>query len=635
MNKTQSSRLILCASFALSASACSPENGNESAEMARRVSERIVQNSACNPTINVDRSLAVTEVEALTAFTMREMLETLISQGPDPDQDPVAMFAAMSASLGGCAEGEAKKTVGGFQMRCLNGTLGRPGTPQDIDPFGEVAAQNGYFPVGVFNRFDLAPENGETCGEYRIVFARQSGIQNGSITFVRRLINFEAVLPNPHPERGIEGCRPVAEFWAGLSEIDDVSARGQAVHDFFLVGLPEFGPVVHINNYGLSQERGSGQIRSNSFLNHQWSQSEFRTDICEGSCPLSLALTTTKDVPAPEVLGRATVDGTRHPYADEFRENVLLPAALDPTHPLHSSDPNTIRFSFDDRFHAYESSAASRGGTFDATSVVAGQSGLTAWLQAEMDAAAIPEVTLTASKILARVQTQTCGGCHSDSSMADLGNGVSQPATFDFTHVNERVEAGPDGPRHVMSEGLKTSFLPFRKQVLQAFLAPDSCAVSLGSFDRLDDWSAAGASLSLDNQASEGASSLRLTHSGGQVRVSSRPFVGSAELGPNPGRIDFDLTIPSVQPNPWYWGDVRLELSCPAKHIQNTYIGSTGITGRAANTPVKLSYAFPEWLRSTLAAHPTLECSWTFALSISPGAGDYRLDHLVVQQKAH
>lgn len=601
------------------------------AEMPRRVSQSLEASTDCAPEVNIDRSLAVTELAAMAPFSMREMLETLVSQGPEPTQDPVAMFAEMSASLGGCAEGENTKPMGEFQMKCLNGTLGRPGTPEDVDPFGEQDPANGYFPVGVFNRFDLAPESGETCGEYRIVFARHSGLQNGFVTGQRRLIIFEAVLPNPQPEAGLEGCRPVAEFWAGLSEVEDVAQRGAAIHDFYMNGLPGFGPVVHINNYGLSGLRGSGQIRSNSFLNHQWSQNEFRTDNCEGTCPLTLALATAKDVPAPEVLGRLTPEGERHPLADAFREEVLLPAALDASHPLHSDNANTIRFSYDDKFNAFGSDAATRGGTLDSTTVVAGSTGLTDWLQQEMDAAAVADVTLNATQIIKRVQTQTCGGCHSDSSTDDLGDGVTQPSSFDFTHVNERVEEGPDGPRRVMSSGLKNDFLPFRKGVLEAFLAPASCDGSLGGFEVLSDWSVESGFASLNSDATEGQSSLGVSHTGGYVRVSSA-LVSAGELfGESPQGVSLDVRVPAQQPNPWYVGDLRVEISCPQIHIHGAYVGNTGLTSLPREQFSTVQLGFPSWVRSAIAQSPDTECRWHIGLSVNQGAGDYLLDNLSVQ----
>ena len=70
-------------------------------------------------------------------------------------------------------------------------------------------------PLAVFNRFDLAPADFAHCGEYRIVY----GKENPAFAPNRFLLIFEASVPNPDPDEGEAGCRPITEFWAGLSGI--------------------------------------------------------------------------------------------------------------------------------------------------------------------------------------------------------------------------------------------------------------------------------------------------------------------------------------------------------------------------------------------------------------------------------
>jgi hypothetical protein len=84
------------------------------------------------------------------------------------------------------------------------------------------------------------------------------------------LLIFEAVLPNPTPDLGLEGCRPVAEFWANLSTIDDPNVRATALADFYFTGLPGFPPVVTIEHYV------TGQIRTNMFIEPLWQLREFK-----------------------------------------------------------------------------------------------------------------------------------------------------------------------------------------------------------------------------------------------------------------------------------------------------------------------------------------------------------------------
>src|SRR5262245_11518808 len=87
--------------------------------------------------------------------------------------------------------------------------------------------EDGYTAIAFSNRFDLADKNrGLHCGEYRIVFAKNSGFTKPDD---RNLIIFEALVPNPSPPKSpdvptagnlyvnLKGCRPIVEFWRNLS----------------------------------------------------------------------------------------------------------------------------------------------------------------------------------------------------------------------------------------------------------------------------------------------------------------------------------------------------------------------------------------------------------------------------------
>jgi len=67
-----------------------------------------------------------------------------------------------------------------------------------MSSFG-VSTPATYTAIALSNRFDLTTppsKGGGDCGEYRIVFERNSGAADPKN---RNLIIFEAVLPNPHP----------------------------------------------------------------------------------------------------------------------------------------------------------------------------------------------------------------------------------------------------------------------------------------------------------------------------------------------------------------------------------------------------------------------------------------------------
>ena len=100
-------------------------------------------------------------------------------------------------------------------------------------------APDSFVPVAIVNRFDLARRAFRTCGEYRVVFAKQSGRTD---PMNRLMMIFEGVLPNPRA--GIAGCRPVTEFWAGLDALAEPADRAARLEEFLFDGLPGFAPLI-------------------------------------------------------------------------------------------------------------------------------------------------------------------------------------------------------------------------------------------------------------------------------------------------------------------------------------------------------------------------------------------------------
>ena len=114
----------------------------------------------------------------------------------------------------------------GFPYRCPreshSGRGDGEGLQATLDPFsGENDSThpewiNAYTAIAFSNRFDLANRQGEDCGEFRIVFARNKGFEDVD---GRNLINFEARVPNPDDQlRNLDGCRWIVEFWRHLSD---------------------------------------------------------------------------------------------------------------------------------------------------------------------------------------------------------------------------------------------------------------------------------------------------------------------------------------------------------------------------------------------------------------------------------
>ncbi|MCC2663602.1 MAG: hypothetical protein K0S35_1524 [Geminicoccaceae bacterium] len=186
----------------------------------------------------------------------------------------------------------------------------------------------GMKPLAVFNRFDLAPADWIHCGEHRIVYGKESP----NFPLNRFLLIFEAAVPNPDPTAGEAGCRPITEFWAGLSaHAGDDTELARRLAAFFYEGrtdpslaAPDLpGAVVDYRNYGGDGSRG--QVRGNLFVQQPWQLREWLTQpTFNPANPLAFVVETVKDNPLAE-LYRDSLSGT--PIA-----SANLPAALTVLH---------------------------------------------------------------------------------------------------------------------------------------------------------------------------------------------------------------------------------------------------------------------------------------------------------------
>jgi hypothetical protein len=331
------------------------------------------------------------------------------------------------------------------------------------DPFTDPDANAGaYVPVGLFNRFDLAPADGSHCGEHRIVYARRSGISSG---IDRNLIIFEAVLPNPRPAQGLKGCHTIAKFWADLTKESEITRRADALEAFYFRGVANVGPVVHVNNFG-NNALGAGQIRTNQFMQtgatKVWSLREFKlVRTCAGGTCTALTVVPVTDKVNP--FGPLFSPTGTHPRTAAFQN-----AFIEQVPALAASSLMAIDLRVADTFNTGQSLAS--GSTENNYVVQFGDA--PSDFQADLDAT-LQQIgsTLAARDVVARAQALSCAGCHQLSNNAPLGGGLVWPPSLGFTHVTERQTESVGGiTRFLVSDALLTTFLPKRKQVLDDYL---------------------------------------------------------------------------------------------------------------------------------------------------------------------
>jgi hypothetical protein len=434
------------------------------------------EREAVQPSPNVDarRSLAVTDQPILLNFTLKRVLEQLIETSGVAGLTPTALFQqwwdtqnpgpglGLGAHCNDTTDGSGNPLLNGYPYACRPAPA--EGAQASCDPFAPSSAC-AYIPVGLFMRFDQAPEDGRHCGEYRVVFAKESG-RTPAGAQNRNLLIFEASLRNPHLNQGIRGCERFVRAWAELSTEPSLEKRRVKLEDFYFDGYSEFDPVVSYENFG-DNPLGAGQVRTNSFVQpttpRVWSLREFKlTKTCAPACSLKFVPVTDKVNPFGPLF-----DGTSlAPNALAFQAEFLTQVPR-----LASADPNGIAMNVSDVFNSGQSQAASavtetnypyhfgRGAHSFGTAI---QSSLTA-----VGSSLMPE------NIVARAQVTACAGCHRFSSGVDLGGSVIWPESLGFTHISEKdedLETVSGVTRFRISDTLVNLLLPHRKQVVEDFL---------------------------------------------------------------------------------------------------------------------------------------------------------------------
>ncbi|MFY2559129.1 NBR1-Ig-like domain-containing protein [Corallococcus terminator] len=431
-------------------------------------------------TLEPYRSLVIVDEASMATITLRMVLDQLVSQAGNTGFTAEQLYRQLWDTQNP-APGQPD-LPGGAHCTDNNNTLhGAPYVCRPNEGTEAIATLeptlNRYSLVGLFNRFDLTPPDGSNCGEYRLVFARDSSSRN--------LVIFEAVLPNPKPELGLEGCRPIARTWEQFSTPQDPVIRRALVKSFFFDGP---NPVIHFNNYG-DNPASAGQVRTNQFMQSPpgepssvWMLREFKLkrECGLSRCTLRFVPTTVKANPRGEFFNIANTD----PLAVSFRSHFLSQVAS-----LAVDDINRFNHDVPDAFNAAQSDSQNLNVVDDYVAQFLSAPSNNSFANAirvELQRIGSP---LTPTQLVSRAQSLSCGGCHNRSSNADIGGtaGFFPEANPNFVHVSETWEFAPSIGEwvHHLSTALKSTFLPFRRQLLGAFLDTPALAATQISLDRV------------------------------------------------------------------------------------------------------------------------------------------------------
>jgi hypothetical protein len=434
--------------------------------------------AACNPKITVQNhgsALIVRDPAALGGFTLERVLKQLLALGGDtatsPERVLQRLFDTENTTLGGsftgvphCDDAANSAFKNGPAVDCPRAE----GALATSTGLLHAGSPDYFAPIAVVNRFDLAPSTLDTCGEYRIIFAKWSGRTDPSN---RVFLIFEGALQSPSPGN-IEACRPVAEMWAGLDQVKDPAVLAQRLEQFYFTGLPGILPLVHPQNLGLfandDDEYGSshGQVRLSQRMQAPFEMREFRVAIgTESGQPLlSFLPATVKNNPLPELFDPTNAT----PLATQFRAEFIPQQVTS----LGATSVAGVRMAVNNVFAAGESAigGAAQAGYWsrvtsggDATALL---DSLDAQIQAQnVNAACPPSDPVTARSILDRAATQTCAGCHAPTHFlgADrkIGCGLVWPNSLGEVHIDEQGTLSP---------ALTEVLMPRRAAVLATYL---------------------------------------------------------------------------------------------------------------------------------------------------------------------
>jgi hypothetical protein len=419
----------------------------------------IEQNEPPPPTGPLDRrTLIETNAQALSLFDIRQAFEAIqvnANLPADPDllyHQVIDSYASAPGRLPGAVHCGDETT---------NGQPSLNGYPIQCDRLESLQFDNigSWFPTAVVNRLDLAPADGTHCGQQRIIFANNAPIGNS-----RMFTIFEAQIPNPHPECGIEACRPLAELWRSLREESDQAVRGKKLFEAFFTGSPElaaggFGPFLNLANFSV----GTGSVRTNNFDDFMWTLRQFKL--------MADPIGQSRVVPFPV---------SEAPHGELWDDNSTLPAAaqcrtsfLNSLNQLLTDDPARMAFVVDSE--CLDAESPNDFFTQDYRFHLGNGSGA---FRSEIQAR-IQGTGLTPEDIAARAQfAGSCIGCHEEATGNFLGNGVFAPFSNGFVHVDESfTEDCGDGTQCFrISPAMRDVFFPLRQRVLDDLLAiPPTC----------------------------------------------------------------------------------------------------------------------------------------------------------------
>lgn len=384
-----------------------------------------------------EQSIVINDIASLSApFSFSKTMNQIVSTAGGAETTSELMLQSMIDSF---AESSFDHPVSGKAIKVTARPLESAIIPADmLNP----DSPDGMIPVGLFNRFDLAPADGSNCGEYRIVYTKNSSGPLDRMTMI-----FEARVPNPNPSQGIAGCAPITDFWAEHSADTSPAQTVTELEKLYYHGIAGVEPIVNAENYGLPM----GQLRVNLFktpnpITVRWSLREFLVNFDESGRAI-FKPEPVDDSPTAALFRAAAElpDGFDETDLNDFRNTFLGQPLCNLVNPdrfnidASAADIiNGISAGFPRKYNDFESISQEDE---DNPANITDEQLLE---EVETHLAVLSELTgVSAIQLMNRAGTMTCGGCHQFSANKDLGNEAIWPASLNFVHIDEGGNLSP------------------------------------------------------------------------------------------------------------------------------------------------------------------------------------------------
>jgi len=357
----------------------------------------------------------------------------------------------------------------------LDGRSGEAGL--SIEDFFELK------PVALFNRIDARDELGTTCGEHRIVYARDLG------TFNRMLLIFEAEIANPHPERGPAGCLPLAKHWAEASDLEGAELAAH-LEELYYEGLPGFAPAIDFAHLGapFGQVRGNLFVASSEWQLREWhigSQTDpndlgfsapiFRIESVKNTALAELFKTSDGEGVPEETVAADELDWSRYLNSfQRFFQQQTTPELLTPEESgLGIEDGgvgflSAIRAPVDEDFAEFQATSQGGGEVSPEETSDEIKERAACWLEGPdgLDCGEITPISgtlgITEEHLIERtVRAGTCDGCHQVPFNTSVSPELVWPMARSFVHVT--TQGG-------LSQAVHGTFLPPRVEGLVSMI---------------------------------------------------------------------------------------------------------------------------------------------------------------------